>query len=200
MVCLLAGSIGCGGGGCNGGDGPVFDTCDNPAPNAVISSLALVRPAGSGYAPINDYDVIPFTYGGQGSPMIDVYLSMTGDVPRCLAQRSEVRSFVDAVLEYDEFPRSTYAQADGTFVTKGIFLIMSEEYYGLFVRLIVSAGGQTVERHVYLQTDDYPDAFGGFPDARVDAATDAGTPDAIAEDAQVSDAAVTDANWVDAMP
>lgn len=199
MMCMMPGLTGCGG-GCNNGVLPL-DDCDNPASNTMLASLDMVRPAGDGYAMVSDYDVIPFIYGGQGSPMIDIYLRMTGDVPGCLAQLTEVESTAGEPIALDRYARNTYPQNDGSYATKGIFLVMSEQWYGTLVRVTNSAGGQSAERLIYIDTDTLPDASGVTPDARIpDAALlDAPWGDAMVNDAGVSDAAVNDATVTDAM-
>jgi len=194
LVCALPLVGGCVGSGCNN-DGPTEDICTTPGA-ASLTSLELVLPDDSGgYTSIADYDVIPFTYGGQGSPMIGVNLRMTGSVPDCMGQQADVRRFDDELLATDGFAHGTYQQDDGSFTTKGIFLVMSEEYYGLFARVIVTAGGQTAERHVYVASNEVPDAMGTGADAAVpDAAIEF---DAQADDAQVLDAQVNDATVLD---
>ncbi len=192
-VCLSLLSAGCVGSGCNNDD-VTFDTCDAPG-SAALATLTLERGDGSNTV-IDDDQVVAFTYGGQGSPMIGVQLRMTGTVPRCLAQTSEIRGFDDELIEFDRFARTTYDQGDGTHTTKSIFLVMSEQHYGAFVRLVVTAGGMTVERHIYLDSDEVADATGPnapdapFPDAGL---VDASLFDAAAGDATISDAAVDDA-------
>ncbi len=149
LMCVFVLSLG----GClpfcaPGPNDPNETTCDSPD-GAQLSELELVLPDGDGYVAIEADDIVPVTSGGQGSPMISVYLRMSGDVPACIEQRTELRDTDDRLVEYDELPRNMRAQADGTFVSDRILLIL-EEVSPERMRLLGLAGGLVVDQTIVL--------------------------------------------------
>lgn len=163
---------------------PRPDSCDNP-PEVQLASLQFVHPTqDGGHELLKDNDLVPLITGGQGSAMVAAYLQVTGDVPQCLAQRTELRDLGGRVVESDELPRVTYAGDNGAHTTEAIYLIVGD-LAEQEMQLVVRAGGLQTYRAIYI-SHDWP-----YGDARIEA--DAITPDAESVDGHSADAEAVDA-------
>lgn len=171
---LAGGSGGCMGGGCNSDPFP-DDSCDQPG-SAGLTSLEIGTGEGADFAPLSEGAVRPIAYGSQGGEMVTLTLGMRGpQVPACMQQSTGLYTLRDDdLVGSDGYPKQTYAQADGLYTTRYIY-IQYEDWLvtaGDGLRVRAMAGGQSDEVLIYLEFVGTPDAGppdGGLPDAGPDA-------------------------------
>ena len=142
--------------GCEGGGGapPPLDSCVAPSAGS-IDSLEVgagVPPAfGSEppFAPLADGDGMTLVRGAQGANMLGFVLRVSGAAaPTCLAQQTLVTDAASgARVSGGSAPLATYAQTDGTRVTKPLWLPAT--YPAMFV-VSVTAANQTETLHLHL--------------------------------------------------
>ncbi len=145
-------------GACGDGYPDRWDYCDSPTDTSV-DSLDVVRPVrepsepvADGFVTLADPAAVPVTFGGQGFQMIDVYLRMTGAVPGCIAQTSALRTLDDQALVSESSARVTFRQADASYRTWTIWLVLTDEIpRSELIKLVVTAGGRTSETRITIE-------------------------------------------------
>jgi len=134
---------------------PAPDACDSPS-GAAVTTLEIGTGDDSSFVALHDDDVVQLAIGGQGGRMLPVRLRV-GGAPACLMQTTTVSAsdpFSDGgaltPVARDMAPLKTYAQPDGTFLTKPDYLVLSL-FPGPVQPLLVhvDAGGQTATVRVW---------------------------------------------------
>src|SRR5205823_4191454 len=100
---------------------------------------------------LRDDDVIQPVHGAQGGTMVPIRLRFTGTAtPGCVAQ-STVLSQDGRSFAIEHTPVKTYAQADGTFLTRPDYAVFFEQpVYGLPIVVSIDAGTKSVQVRVWL--------------------------------------------------
>ncbi|MGZ3406989.1 MAG: hypothetical protein ACXVAN_11135 [Polyangia bacterium] len=147
----FAGALGCGPGA---NTPPPTDSCATPSSGSVdaveIGAASSADLAGqhTTFTPLADGDGMSLIYGGQGATMLGFILRVTGaSAPSCLGQQTIISDTGGARVTGSTAPLTTYAQPDGTRLTKPIWL--PAEYPATFV-VDTSAGGKSVTVHLHL--------------------------------------------------
>lgn len=133
---------------------PPPDTCTSPSTGSVDSvelgaaSAADLAGHPSSFAPLHDGDGVTLLRGGQGATMLGFILRVSGAAaPSCLGQQTAITDPAGARVTGSTAPLTTYAQPDGTRLTKPIWL--PADYPATFV-VNTSAGGQSVSLQLHL--------------------------------------------------
>ena len=169
---------------CGPGGGPSSETCAGGERDVDIDTLSLYAREGGVNKVLENGDVVPMTFGTQGSGMLIVGLRVTGrNIPDCVRQQT-IAETPSGMLIDDEFRSMSMRQdLDGAWVTGQILLIVSWAVgEGDAVVLRGAMGDLEVERFVYVDRVGIPPR----PDAGP--RSDAGPADAGVPDADVSDA------------
>jgi hypothetical protein len=142
--------------GCSaaGGGAPPTDSCAGPSAGSV-DALDIGAASGADLAgepttfmPLGDGDGMALIRGAQGANMLGFILRVSGaSAPSCLGQQTLVSDSGGARVTASSTPLLTYAQADGTRLTKPMWLPAD---YPLSFVVDVDAGGRTVSRHLHL--------------------------------------------------
>jgi hypothetical protein len=133
---------------------PAADYC----PTATVTTLsALTLGAGnpadlsggmSPFAPLHDGDSMQIVHGGQGATMLGFVFDVAGTPdPTCLGQTTAITDGAGVTIAQSSLPLTTYGQADGTRVTRPLWLPAA--YPTDFV-VTVDAGGQSLTLHLLL--------------------------------------------------
>jgi hypothetical protein len=148
----LAGAPACGPGG---NLVPPTDSCATPSPGSVdaveLGAATTDDLAGhpSLFAPLHDGDGMSLIHGSQGASMLGFILRVTGSAaPACLGQQTTITDTTGARVTSTSTPLATYAQPDGSRLTRGVWL--PADYPTSFV-VATSATGQSVSLHLHLQ-------------------------------------------------
>jgi hypothetical protein len=156
-ICLLvtfvfAGALGCGPGA---NVPPPTDSCAMPSSGSVdaleLGAATSDDLAGhpSLFTPLHDGDGVQLFHGAQGASMLGFILRVTGpSPPTCLGQQTMITDTTGARVTSTSTPVATYAQPDGTRLTRGVWL--PADYPTSFV-VAVSAGGQSLALHLHLE-------------------------------------------------
>jgi hypothetical protein len=145
---------------------PTPDACDHPA-DVAADSVEIGTGDDAAFVPIHDGDVIQPIHGPQGGTMIPILLHFTGaNTPACVTQSTvlwrptadlggptaDLGNFHED-LATSSSPLKTYAQPDGSFLTKPNYLIFSGYALpGDAITITVETGQQTNSRYIYYET------------------------------------------------
>jgi hypothetical protein len=100
------------------------------------------------FAPLADGDGVPLVVGNQGGNMIGLVYRVGGAAaPSCLAQRTTIVDGGGAKIASSTPPLATYAQPDGTRLTKPLWL--PADYPSQFV-VDVACADKSLTRHLHL--------------------------------------------------
>ena len=148
-IWTLTAAAGCGGPAA----APATDSCAAASPG-VVDSLdvgAGVPPAfGSEppFMPLADGDAMTLVQGAQGANMLGFVLRVSGaTAPSCLQQQTTVTDSDGTRVTGSTSPLATYAQPDGTRVTKPLWLPAA--YPPMFV-VAVTTSNQSLALHLHL--------------------------------------------------
>ena len=141
--------------GCGAGAGaPPPDSCLMPSQGSIDSlelgaaSYVDLQGGQSAFAPLHDGDGMALIQGDQGAYMLGFILRISGaSAPSCLGQTTTVTDTGGARITTSTPPLLTYAQTDGTRLTKALWL--PADYPANFV-VAVDAAGQSLALHLHL--------------------------------------------------
>ncbi len=150
----------------------VSDLCF-PAPEPVEVDALEVGLGDGLFAPIEEDQILPLEYGGQGFAMLELLVRVRGDsIPDCLPQTTFGYDRDGEIVADLTGGLGVYRGDDGWYQSKTLWLILYPSIGGgERMRLHTQAGNRAFERWIFLDFQG-PDA--GVPDA---AAVDAGSPE-----------------------
>ena len=147
---LAIGLLGCG----PGAAAPPTDSCATPSAGSIdsleLGAATTTDLAGgtSPFAPLHDGDGMTLIRGAQGANMLGFILRVSGaSAPACLGQSTTVTDTSGARVTGATPPLATYAQPDGTRLTRPMWL--PADYPSTFV-VGVTAAGQSLTLHLHL--------------------------------------------------
>ena len=141
--------------GCGpGAAAPPTDSCATPSGGSIdtleLGGATNTDLAGgmSPFAPLHDGDGVMLIRGGQGATMIGLVVRVSGaSAPTCLGQATAVTDGAGARITGATPPLATYAQPDGTRLTKPLWL--PADYPSTFL-VSTTAASHTLALHLHL--------------------------------------------------
>jgi hypothetical protein len=148
FLLIVAFSLGglCGPGGFSP---PPPDSCDHPVVYTA-DSVAIGTGDDSTFTVLNDGDVaIPVT-GGQGLSMLPIRMHFAGAVPDCVQADLTLEDNFQLIAHQSLATAKTYAQPDGTFLTKPNYIVISGGVLpGDTLRVTLTSGNVTTSVRVF---------------------------------------------------
>ncbi len=133
---------------------PRTDSCATPSAGSIdtleLGGATTTDLAGgmSPFAPLSDGDGVMLIRGGQGATMIGLVLRVSGaSAPSCLGQSTVITDSAGARVTSASPPLATYAQPDGTRLTKPLWL--PADYPSTFV-VTTTAANQSLALHLHV--------------------------------------------------
>jgi hypothetical protein len=149
-ILLAICAVGCG----PGANAPPPDSCAAPSSGSIdsleVGAATATELAGgsSPFSPLHDGDGMTLIRGGQGASMLGFVLRVSGaSAPSCLGQSTTVTDTTGGRVTAATPPLATYAQPDGTRLTKPMWL--PADYPANFV-VSVTAGNQALTLRLHL--------------------------------------------------
>lgn len=144
-----------GGAGCGPApNAPPPDSCATPSAGSIdtleLGTATTTDLSGgtSPFAPLHDGDGVALIRGAQGANMLGFKLRVSGaSAPSCLGQTTTITDTSGGRVTGSSPPLATYAQPDGTRVTKPMWL--PADYPANFI-VSVTAAGQSISLHLHL--------------------------------------------------
>lgn len=139
--------------GCDAPSAPPVDRCAAPSAGSIDRlEVGAAMPSAFGvqqpFAPLADGDTMKLVRGPQGADMLGFVLRIFGaSAPACLGQELVVTDAMGARVTSSSAPLATYAEADGTRLTHGLWLPAA--YPPSFV-VSVAAASQSLTLHLAL--------------------------------------------------
>lgn len=140
--------------GCSHGAPPATDSCATAGAGTVDSVQVGAAGANdlagqpSAFVALSDGDGVPLIHGNQGANMIGlVYRVFGAAAPACLGQRTQIVDGSGAPITSSTPPLATYAQPDGTRLTRPLWL--PADYPMQFV-VDVTCADKALSLHLHL--------------------------------------------------
>ncbi len=147
---LVVAAIGCG----PAPNAPPTDSCATPSAGSIdsleLGTATATDLAGgtTAFTALQDGDGVTLIRGAQGANMLGFRLRVSGaSAPSCLGQQTTITDTTGARVTGSSPPLATYAQPDGTRLTKPMWL--PADYPATFV-VSVTAANQSLSLHLHL--------------------------------------------------